>query len=404
MSLSLIVGTDTVDAGLRVKTNAAINKIPTGYSIVNGLLTVTKFDTTTDTITLPSVRDQIISGGGYAQTNNLTFAIDPTTWVISNQTYTELVGDSFTLSDGDAVSDRYDVIVVDTDSSIVKIEGTASGTPVLPTITVNQLMLMAIYVPANATSSTSDAVVTYWGGYTTNTLDAPNTLSYYKEQVNKGAAGATGASSVAIGPFAKAEHSFSIVIGGGTSTASGQTLLKNNTVNITAPSGASYTADYSANFTDRSLVDKGYVTSGLSNYLPLSGGTMTGDISMSGTNKFIYWDGGNNGIGYNNSNNSFAMFFYDNIEETNTVFRLEDDTLFAFGDSPTFKGITYDIDYSANYTDRSLVDRGYTLATFLKLLANTLPSSASGLSAGDLYTQTLTEIGLSGTEKVLMVV
>jgi hypothetical protein len=368
MSLSLIVGTDTVDAGLRVKTNAAINKIPTGYSIVNGLLTVTKFDTTTDTITLPSVRDQIISGGGYAQTNNLTFAIDPTTWVISNETYTDLVGDSFTLSNGDAVSDRYDVIVVDTSNTIVKIEGTPSGTPVLPTITASQLMLMAIYVPANATSGTSDAVVTYWGGYTTNTLDTPNTLSYYKEQVNKGAASATGASSVAIGAFAKAEHSFSIVIGGGTSTASSQTLIKNNTVEIQAAGGLS----------------------------------VSGDVTIVGNNKFIYWDGGNSGIGVNLSENALDLYYQGATYVTDLY--IKEDTIEALGQLPTFSGITYDIDYSANYTDRSLVDRGYTLATFLKLLANTLPTSASGLSAGDLYTQTLTEIGLSGTEKVLMVV
>lgn len=46
--------------------------------------------------------------------------------------------------------------------------------------------------------------------------------------------------------------------------------------------GMIYAADYSANFTDRSLVDKGYVTSSLSGYLPLtagSGSPLTGALN-----------------------------------------------------------------------------------------------------------------------------
>ncbi len=51
-------------------------------------------------------------------------------------------------------------------------------------------------------------------------------------------------------------------------------ILISDTKNL---KGASYAADYSTNFTDRSLIDKAWVTT---NYLPFSGGTMVGNINL----------------------------------------------------------------------------------------------------------------------------
>jgi hypothetical protein len=115
-------------------------------------------------------------------------------------------------------------------------------------------------------------------------------------------------------------------------------------------SGITYSEDYSANYTDRSLVDKAYVDSvaGSGDFLPLSGGEMSG---------FIEWNDGYTGIGYNSFLNALAL--YSSIDGTEaSIFRLADTNIQIEG-GPSFSGATYAADYSANFTDRSLVDKGY---------------------------------------------
>ena len=70
----------------------------------------------------------------------------------------------------------------------------------------------------------------------------------------------------------ESEHSF--VVDGGSSSSR----------------GFQYAADYNANFTARSLVDKGYIDGRLADYLPLAGGTMSGDINLNGNKIVDFYD------------------------------------------------------------------------------------------------------------------
>lgn len=122
--------------------------------------------------------------------------------------------------------------------------------------------------------------------------------------------------------------------------------------------GLTYNDDYSANFTDRSLVDKAYVDTLITNSTWQSVVTqqLTNDgwIYVETGSAYFEDDGGqlaihslsekDLSIGTNN------MRFEFNNSSTTTRFR---DTR----DTPL--GIEYEADYSANFTNRSLVDKAY---------------------------------------------
>ncbi|MCD4756606.1 hypothetical protein K8R20_03260 [bacterium] len=148
--------------------------------------------------------------------------------------------------------------------------------------------------------------------------------------------------------------------------------------------GALYAADYSANFTDRTLVDKGYVddaiTDGVVNIYNTDG-TLTGSRSIDGNGNHLWF------------NNLGAYGFYGTdaeIEYDGAILKLaasgagqfemgHQDSLFWYVTNTTSnfdidvnnvdsiitdhrvitKGFEYAADYSTGFTNRSLVDKGY---------------------------------------------
>lgn len=127
-------------------------------------------------------------------------------------------------------------------------------------------------------------------------------------------------------------------------TSTGATLSDANST------GIQYSANYSAGFTPRSLVDKGYVT-GLTTVLLA---TANNGITKAGTSQNIHLGGALTGA---------------------TVI-----TSPATGSRLSFAGfpIQYSVDLSANYNIRSLVDRGYVTG-----ITNTLIATANnGITKG----------------------
>jgi hypothetical protein len=361
MALALVVDSDKIRTGLVPKVNEVINNTPTGYAVSGGVLTITKFDTTTDTVELPAVRNQVVSGGDYTRMNNLAYDIAPVTYTINNETFTIAVTTSLSFNNGDATDDRFDIVVLEEGNTMRIIEGTPDANPVIPTIANNEVLLLVLYVPANAVNGGTDVTVTYWAGYEPNVV--ANELVLYKEKYTKGAgASATGSDAVAIGK-------------GAVASAEGEVRIKGTQIKVEVSGGVQYAADYSANYTDRSLIDKGFVGA---NYLDLSGGTMAGNIRL----PEVFELGGINGTG--------TVILIDNQESFDRIISLqasyEDEFfeskysqidikangIFINGYSNAgFGGVQYAADYSANYTDRSLVDRAYVDKRRVTLITGT---------------------------------
>jgi hypothetical protein len=151
--------------------------------------------------------------------------------------------------------------------------------------------------------------------------------------------------------------------------------------------GAVYLDDYSANYTDRSLVDKGYVddaviSGGINIYN--TNGTLLGDRVVSiGTHnlKFDANTGPTTNTYQNINNNSIQLFSesatdigaqvlvtgnevllsaHDNTGGAKSAFILiRPTTPILVNDDIASTGMMYAADYSENYEDRSLVDKAY---------------------------------------------
>jgi hypothetical protein len=104
--------------------------------------------------------NQVISGGGVAWTGTgLNFVVSPTSYFIGGVQYScPLTG--VTLTAADPALDRIDAIICNTSGVATFVTGTASATPVPPTIDItSQLQLTFVYVAAGATIP-SDVSVT----------------------------------------------------------------------------------------------------------------------------------------------------------------------------------------------------------------------------------------------------
>lgn len=165
----------------------------------------------------------------------------------------------------------------------------------------------------------------------------------------------------------------------------GATLVGDTIYFETPNSASAYTVDLS------SIVVSGG-TGGGGSYLPL---TVTGTTYVNVDNNALYFtgnsassittavvggDGGDQTFATVVNNNSSLLvaqdysnqdYFYVTASHTNgssleyntgstvSIFKVNKSSMRASSIIPTFPGITYDIDYSANYTNRSLIDKQY---------------------------------------------
>ncbi|MDF1497120.1 MAG: hypothetical protein P1P90_03590 [Patescibacteria group bacterium] len=152
--------------------------------------------------------------------------------------------------------------------------------------------------------------------------------------------------------------------------------------------GIEYGADYSADFTPRSLVDKAYVD----NYLSASAGSgltwdgvnneidLGGNLTQSTTINYGNFDfriqNANNYQLFNNTN--FANYYSDGVTHTNL---LQNKDNIQFSGSAGFTGATYLADYSANYTNRSLVDKEYVDSAIVSATTTLNAAYSAGGSA-----------------------
>lgn len=168
------------------------------------------------------------------------------------------------------------------------------------------------------------------------------------------------------------------------------------TDNRVTKKGIEYDADYSGTFTDRSLVDKAYVDAAIigtftfENGLTETTGTVRLGGALTGTTNIdiednlfsIYFDdssySGKIEIGDSTfsistwdqelyAGNRFSIHMLGGItliahDGTNSI-RLDiTETSFEIADTVNSKGVVYGGNYSANFTDRSLVDKAYVLS------------------------------------------
>jgi hypothetical protein len=194
------------------------------------------------------------------------------------------------------------------------------------------------------------------------------------------------------------------------------------------PRGLQYNADYSAGYTARSLVDKAYVT-GLTSVLgaPITGatnglnntgntkvvclgGTLSKHTTISGGAAYcinltdftrINLNAGNNclcmvGVGagtYLMNQASMGVQISHNYLGNNAALNIITGNASFSDNTPSSAGLQYGADYSANYTVRSLVDKGYVQSAVTSQL-NTV--NVYNVSANYTATTTSDFIGVTG--------
>lgn len=129
--------------------------------------------------------------------------------------------------------------------------------------------------------------------------------------------------------------------------------------------GAQYGADYSADYTNRSLVDKEYVDNQVGDYVPLAGTTggnpVTGDVEMvTATTRQIF----QNGTGTEKAqviliNGVEAVLRAVDAAGNASFISVQGDEIIISSSNAGFEGAKYGADYSANFVARSLVDKDY---------------------------------------------
>ncbi len=159
--------------------------------------------------------------------------------------------------------------------------------------------------------------------------------------------------------------------------------------------GLEYGADYSANFTARSLVDKGYVTGLAGAYLPLAGGTMSGDILFGSAVKLKSSINAPNFINIDffgqmdiSSSNGISIYSTSGSNQSSILI---DDTTLQFR-TPSHGGIklykigVYDSDFTASMTgnDRMIPDIGKVNSLITAGVSGTYLPLAGGTMSGNI--------------------
>ena len=199
-------------------------------------------------------------------------------------------------------------------------------------------------------------------------------VSYIQNAYNAASVGAaTESAGVVIAPTS-ASLAYSPLSGGFPTSTMGLSLagsgaLFNDSVLST---GIKYAADYSANFTARSLVDKAYVDSQSSGSFYSEDGSIddmlrTVDIPLDRTVLYSAWDtigeGTANTGGFVHIDASKTSIQHSTLNGAGLTTGIYDIELTTDGmkvtDTIDSKGLVYDADYSANFVARSIVDKEY---------------------------------------------
>jgi len=131
--------------------------------LTNGVLTLTKIDGTTFTNSIPYFADFVISGLALTISNvpvNRTLTYTAGTYQINAQVYSIPVGANFQLTAGHPTLARIDILYLTNTNNIIYQTGTPSVNPVQPTPPAGTLLLAAIGVQINATTSLNYTLVT----------------------------------------------------------------------------------------------------------------------------------------------------------------------------------------------------------------------------------------------------
>lgn len=140
----------------------------------NGVMTLTKTDTTTFTNTIPYFPDFVISGliftlGNTSGTyNQLTYTSG--TYQLNAQVVTVASGATITLANGDVTFPRIDVVYGDASGVITYLQGTPAANPVAPSIPANTLKLVEIGVAAGASSTIDGYTITLVNTFSSSSL------------------------------------------------------------------------------------------------------------------------------------------------------------------------------------------------------------------------------------------
>jgi hypothetical protein len=111
-----------------------------------------------DIFTSASGYTGVSTGGAVTFSSALIFNVAAGNGLISGDPVVWAAG-SVTLNAADASNPRFDLVSVKNDSTLNKTTGTAAVAPVFPAIPASSMILAAIYVPANETTSQSNRIV-----------------------------------------------------------------------------------------------------------------------------------------------------------------------------------------------------------------------------------------------------
>jgi len=131
--------------------------------LTNGVLTLTQIDGSTFTNNIPYFADFVISGLNLNISNvpvNRTLTYTAGTYQINAQVYSIPVGANFQLTAGHPTLPRIDILYLTNTNNIIYQTGVPSVNPVQPTPPAGTLLLAAIGVQINATTSLNYTLVT----------------------------------------------------------------------------------------------------------------------------------------------------------------------------------------------------------------------------------------------------
>lgn len=147
--------------------------------------------------------------------------------------------------------------------------------------------------------------------------------------------------------------------------------------------GIVYVADYSSNFTDRSLVDKAYADSLLAVGLWSDGGGYlypttnnrsikinTSGIASEGRVHYVYTEGGTTHFIVGTVRSAGIVYFRINADLalTDYTLQIKTDKTLQIGKVTTFEALAgYDADYSGSFTDHSLVTKKWVTDNFVAI-------------------------------------